>query len=173
MFKLLKRKERLDIKSIESENDLYNEWNKVSVKLSGSQKEFYVQKYLSSDDIDKIIIEYGKFMTNKSEEIGKLSRDDNNKLKIIMSILYCFLIRYKTDIMSKEPKTICTNITDEQMLSASLDIINLNIFSEILSNFDKSSLDVLRQKFDLILESAPTVAKNKEFIDIIKSKKSV
>lgn len=174
LFKLLKRKgSKLNIKSIDKQIGKYSEWKRVEVKISDGELFFHVQPYMSSFEIDKIIENYGKFLEKYAEEIDEASSGDTSKaLKIIYGILYSFLVRYKSDILSVEDKHIIEDYSGEQMLLFSLKFISLNMFDQIIEFYDESSMDILFNKFNNILKTANKLTGLRSFVREIDKNKN-
>lgn len=165
-FKLFgKRSSKLNLKAIDKEIGKYQEWKKVSVKTSQGDMFFHVQPYMSSFEIDQIIENYGKFLEKYAKEIEDIGGSDNSRaLKIIYGILYSFLVRYKSDILSEEDKTIVKEYTGEQMMLFSMNLITLNIFNEIMKSYDEGSMDILFSKFNTIIKTGVSLKDNRDFV---------
>ena len=164
-FKFNRKKSKLNVKAIDKEIGKYQEWKKVSVETSEGDMFFHIQPYISSFEIDQIIEGYGKFLEKYAKDIEKTSGNDNSRaLKIIYGILYSFLVRYKSDILSVKDKVVIEDYTGEQMFLFSMNLITLNIFNNIIEAFDKSSMDILFNKFNTILKTGSELKNIKDFV---------
>ena len=162
---LIKKKSKLNLKAIDKEIGRYQEWKKVSVKTTDGDMFFYVQPHISSFEIDQIIENYGKFLEKYAKDIEKVSGKDNSRaLKIIYGILYSFLVRYKSDILSEKDKTIVEEYTGEQMMLFSMNLMTLNIFNEIMESFDKNSMKILFDKFSDIIKTGNRIKEVNSFV---------
>ena len=159
-----KKSSRLNVGAIDKEIGKYQEWVKVLVKTSDGDLFFHVQPYISSFEIEQIIEGYGKFLEKYAKEIEDMSGSDNSKaLKIIYGILYSFLVRYKSDILSEDDKTVVTDYSGEQMLIFSMNLITLNVFNNIVESYDESSMDILFSRFEAIIKTGISIKDNKDF----------
>ena len=149
------KKERFNSASISKEVDSYSDWKKVNIKIKDGEKFFYIQPNISSFEIDRIIEDYGYFLEKYSKDIdGALDGNNSSALKIIYGILYAFLVRHKTDILSEEDKVVIKDINGDEMMMFALGFIKLNIFDAVLEEFDKESLNILFTKFNTVIETA-------------------
>ena len=164
-FKFNRKNSKLNVKAIDKEIGKYQEWKKVSVETSEGDMFFHIQPYISSFEIDQIIEGYGKFLEKYAKDIEKTSGNDNSRaLKIIYGILYSFLVRYKSDILSVKDKVVIEDYTGEQMFLFSMNLITLNIFNNIIEAFDKSSMDILFNKFNTILKTGSELKNIQGFV---------
>ena len=164
-FKFNRKKSKLNVKAIDKEIGKYKEWEKVSINTSDGDMFFHIQPYISSFEMDQIIENYGKFLEKYAKDIEKISGKDNSRaLKIVYGILYSFLVRYKSDILSVEDKVVIDDYSGEQMLLFSMNLITLNVFNSIIEFYDESSMSILFDKFNNILQTANRLKEVKDFV---------
>ena len=155
LFKNKIKKERFNSASISKEVDSYSEWKKVNLRVKDVEMFFYIQPNISSFEIDKVIEDYGYFLEKYSKDIdGALDGDGSAARKIRYGILYAFVVRHKTDILSEEDKIIIKDINGEEMMTFAINFIKLNIFDAVMEEFDKESLNILFTKFNTVIETA-------------------
>ena len=171
-FKLFNKKgSRFNVKAIDKEIGKYQEWERITIGTSNGDMFFHIQPYISSFEIDQIIEGYGKFLEKYAKEIEKTSGNDNSRaLKIIYGILYSFLVRYKSDILSVDDKVVIEDYTGEQMLLFSMNLITLNVFNNIIEAYDESSMDILFNKFNTILKTGSELKNIKDFVKDLDAK---
>jgi len=173
-MKLFKKSSKLNMATISNEVDKYSEWKPITILFSDGYKIFNIQPYIGSYQIDTIIEEYGKFLEKYAKQISDVAEGNKTlELKNIMGFLCCFLIRYKTDILSSNNREIIKDMSDESMMTASINIIKLNQFDKIVGSFDKQSMKVLFEKFNEILAIAPDFAKTLNVVKNIDKSKAV